>query len=247
MADYLKWRSPALGRDMELKVYGHGGKPALVFPSGGGRFFEYEDFGMVEACRPFLEAGRLQLFAVDSVDGWSLNDRSAHPAERIRRHEAYERYVLDEVMPFLRDRNRSGQGVLTTGCSGGGYHSANFLFRHPDVFDATIALSGLYGPEFIFGDQWDDSLYFHFPLCYLPGLEDPAWLESLRRAKIVLCVGQGDWEACADYDCIRDTRRLGEVLAAKGIPAWVDFWGTDVNHDWVWWRRQMPYFLEHLL
>ncbi|MDD6726958.1 MAG: esterase, partial [Lactimicrobium massiliense] len=29
----------------------------------------------------------------------------------------------------------------------------------------------------------------------------------------------------------------------KNIPAWVDFWGADVAHDWPWWRRQLPYYL----
>ena len=42
--EYHKWWSPAVGRDMEFKVYGHSGKPFVVFPSSGGSFYEYEDF-----------------------------------------------------------------------------------------------------------------------------------------------------------------------------------------------------------
>lgn len=232
---------------MELKVYGHGGKPVLVFPSGGGRFFEFEDFGMVKTCEPFLETGRIQLFTVDSVDHQSWSNHDLPPAARVRRHEQYESYILGEVVPFISSANPSGQRLMTTGCSGGGFHAANFLFRHPDVFDAVIALSGLYGPKFLFGDTWDDSLYFHFPLTYLPGLEDPRLLELIKRSKIVLCVGQGAWETCEQYDCIGDTRAMEDTLEAKGIPCWVDFWGHDVDHDWSWWRRQLPYFLEHVL
>ena len=97
------------------------------------------------------------------------------------------------------------------------------------------------------GDYWEESLYFHFPLAYLPRLEDPKLLDQLRRCHIVICVGQGPWERCADYDCIGDALALKAVLEAKKIPAWVDLWGNDVNHDWVWWRRQMPYFLERVL
>ena len=33
----------------------------------------------------------------------------------------------------------------------------------------------------------------------------------------------------------------------KNIPAWIDYWGYDVNHDWPWWRKQMPYFLGNVL
>ena len=39
--------SHELQRDMETLVFGHGGQPLLVFPSSQGRFFEYEDAGMV--------------------------------------------------------------------------------------------------------------------------------------------------------------------------------------------------------
>lgn len=246
MSEYHKWRSPALQQDMELKVYGHAGRPVLVFPSGGGRFYEYEDFGMVEACRPFLDAGRAQLFTVDSVDYQTWFDRSASPLDRIRRHEQYERYVLEEVVPFIRDR-RGSAAIMTTGCSGGAYHSANFLFRHPDIFDSVIGLSGLYGPHFVFGDYWEEALYFHFPLAYLPRLDDPKLLGRIRKSEIVLCVGQGAWERCPEYDCIGETQAMKELLDAKKIPAWVDIWGPDVNHDWVWWRKQIAYFLETLV
>lgn len=246
MSEELRWRSPALDRDMPMKIYGDRGKPILVFPSAGGNHRDYEGFGMVEACRPFIDAGRIQLFAVDSFDNESWFNFSLPPCGRVARHERFERYILDEVLPYIRWRSGS-TGIMTTGCSGGAYHAVNFLCRHPDAFDSCIALSGLYGHRFLFGDRWDDCLYFHFPLAYLPGLNDARQLELLRACKIVVCVGRGPWETCAEYDCIGDTEALKAVLDAKGIPAWVDFWGRDVNHDWPWWQRQMPYFLSKIL
>ncbi len=39
---------------------------------------------------------------------------------------------------------------------------------------------------------------------------------------------------------------MKNILETKAIPAWVDLWGTDVSHDWPWWQRQIPYFLERL-
>ena len=41
---YFKHYSGNLGRDMEFKVYGHGGKPVLFIPCQGGRFFDFENF-----------------------------------------------------------------------------------------------------------------------------------------------------------------------------------------------------------
>ncbi len=239
--EYHKWYSENLRQEMELKVYGHAGKPALVFPAAGGKFYEYEDFGMVEAIRPFLEGGRIVLFTVDSVDHQSWMNYGAHPAERVRRHNEYDRYIVSEVVPFVRSRGFH-QGILATGCSMGGYHSANFFFRHPDIFDAVIALSGVYQLGGFLGDYMDGEVYFHVPLAYLPGLTDPWRLERYRKSRIVICVGQGAWED----EMLADTRALGRILAEKEIPAWVDFWGHDVNHAWPWWRNQMPYFLGKL-
>ena len=71
--------SRCLGRDMEFNVYGHSGKPALAFPCQDGRFFDWEGFGMVETLADYLEAGRLQLFTVDSSTGKPSPRRTAAP------------------------------------------------------------------------------------------------------------------------------------------------------------------------
>ena len=53
--DYVKWYSPSLHRDMELLAFGERGFPVVVFPTSGGRFFEYEDRGMVNSLAPKIE------------------------------------------------------------------------------------------------------------------------------------------------------------------------------------------------
>ncbi|MDX9724199.1 MAG: alpha/beta hydrolase-fold protein [Myxococcota bacterium] len=241
--EYHKWYSPSLGHDMELKVYGHAGKPVIVFPSSGGSYHEYEDFGMVEVCRPFIDDGRITLFTPGSADTQSWMNEHAHPAQRAARHNDYDRYIVRELAPLAREMRGHHQKCLGTGCSLGAYHSANFFFRHPDVFDACIALSGIYRLDEFIGDYMDENVYFNTPLAYLPGLDDPWFLEQYRQSKIVICVGQGAWEE----PMLSHTRELGAILERKGVPAWIDIWGHDVNHDWPWWRRQMPFFLGHVL
>jgi esterase/lipase superfamily enzyme len=191
--EYHKWWSASLGQDMELKTYGHGGKPVLVFPAAGGRFYEYEDFGMVEACRPFVEEGRILLVAVDSVDRQSWLNTGSPPADRARRHNDYDLYIVKEVGPFLHDRGYR-RGFLSTGSSMGGYHAANIFFRHPDLFDSVIALSGVYRLRRFIGDYMDDNVYFNTPLAYLPNLVDPWYLDRYRDSRIIVCAGQGAWE-----------------------------------------------------
>src|SRR5437764_8408972 len=98
--EYHRWYSPSLGRDMELLVFGHAGARVLVFPTSQGRFYEWEDFGMVGSLSEHLNHGWIQLCCVDSVDSESWYARGRHPGERAWRHVQYDRYLLDEVLPF---------------------------------------------------------------------------------------------------------------------------------------------------
>ena len=240
-SEYHKWWSPCLGQDMELKVYGYYGKPVLVFPAQGGRFYEFEDFGMVGAAADFLADGKIKLFTVDSVDNQSWANWGAHPADRARRHEDYDRYIVEEVVPFIDDHcANSGQKVLTTGCSMGAYHAANFFFRHPDAFDGVIAISGLFQLSMFVGDYSDENVYLNSPVYYLPNLEDPKYLDLYRQSTIMICTGQGAWEDAM----LADARTLQRILEEKRVPAWIDYWGYDVNHDWPWWRKMLPYLLD---
>lgn len=241
--EYHKWWSDYLQQHMELKVYGHAGKPVLVFPAQGGRFFEFEDFGMLDAVGWLIEEGFYQFFTVDSIDFQSWANWFVSPAERAARHQDYDKYIAHEVTPFIRGRIGETAKILTTGVSMGAYHAANFFFRHPDCFDGVISLSGLFQLRMFVGDYVNDDIYFNSPLLYLPNLSDPWYLDQYRKSNIIICAGQGAWEDAM----VEDIRTLSNILREKQIPAWIDLWGSDVNHDWPWWRMQLPYFLSILL
>lgn len=237
--EYQKWYSKELGQDMEFKVYGTGGKPVIVFPSSGGSFFEYEDFGMIEACADFINSGEFQFFTPSSVDSQSWLNKEAHPAARAHRHNQYDAFITKEFVPYIRSRSDWEGNYLVTGCSMGGYHSANFYFKHPDLFDSLISLSGVYSLRFSVGDYMDENIYLNSPIDYLPSLNDPAFLERYCGSCIVFAAGQGQWEE----QTLHEMRILQRVLTDKNIFAWFDYWGYDVDHDWPWWRKMMPYFL----
>jgi esterase/lipase superfamily enzyme len=241
--EYHKWHSSILGHDMELKVYGYFGKPVLVFPSQQGRFHDFEDWGMTNTLAWFIEAGQIKLFTVDSLDSQSWTNGSAHPADRARRHQDYDRCIVEEVIPFIRQHSGdTKQMFMTTGVSMGAYHAVNFFFRHPDIFDTVIALSGLYSLNHFIGEYMDENVYFNTPLAYLPNLDDPWYLEKYRESHLIVGVGQGPWED----EMLADTLALKQILEQKGIPHWIDIWGYDVNHDWPWWHKMLPYFLDTL-
>jgi esterase/lipase superfamily enzyme len=196
---------------------------------------------MVDAIAGMIDAGRVRLVAVDSVDWQSWTNVGSPPGDRARRHEAYDRYVATELMPFITAVTGVDR-AWTTGASMGAFHAANVVFRHPDLFDGLIAMSGLYRLRHFIGDFVDDAVYFNSPLLYLPGLDDPWYLSRLREAKLAIVVGRGAWED----EMLEDTRELEAILRAKDIPAIVDYWGHDVDHDWPWWRVMLPHYLERL-
>ena len=112
------------------KQNGHAGIPVVVFASSGGTHNEYADFGMIEACSWFIETGKVQFFTLSSVDSESWLADWKHPHDRAEMHRAYERYVIEEAIPFIKHKTSWFDPMITTGCSMGAYHAVNFFLQH---------------------------------------------------------------------------------------------------------------------
>jgi esterase/lipase superfamily enzyme len=233
--EYQSWWSPALGRQMELLVFGHGGTPLLVFPTSMGRFYDYENRNMIGVIGDRYESGELQAFCVDSVDSESWYDKSVPPRARVERHMAYERYLLEEVLPFIRKRNES-PSVTVTGCSFGGYHSADFAFRNPQLCDGLISFGGAFDIHQFLRGYYDQDCYFHCPPDFLPNINDENLLNEIRRVRIILAAGETDM-------CLPENQRLSQILHQKNIPHQLDVWGGGAGHDWPWWEKMAVKFL----
>lgn len=241
--NYYKEWSGSLGRDMEFKTYGDRGRLCMAFPPQSGRFFDFENFGMVDVLKPWIDAGRLMVVCADGIDAESWSKQDGDPRQRIEMQEKWYHYIVDELMPRVRELGDTTGKLITTGCSMGGFHAANFFFRRPDLIDTVVSLSGLYNADFFIHDYMDDLVYANSPIHFLPNMpQDHPYMELYRASNIILCVGQGAWED----GLLESTRRMDQILREKNIPAWVDYWGYDVCHDWCWWQKQLPYFFEKL-
>jgi esterase/lipase superfamily enzyme len=225
-----------------VAVYGHWGRPVLVFPSEQGRATDWESNGMVGAIGDLIEAGRVKLYCVDSGDGYSWSNASIPLEERARRHSGYEQWILEHVVPFIAHDNGGEQEIAVTGCSMGAFHAANFAFKRADLFPLAICMSGTYDPS-----EWDgwgergEATYFNNPADYVAHLHGDHldWLRS--RLSILLVVGQGQWEDTTGS--LDSTRRFAELLNGKGLRCELDVWGHDVPHDWPSWRAQIAHHL----
>jgi esterase/lipase superfamily enzyme len=238
--------SPAIGAAGTVIVYGHWGRPVLVFPSENGKAGDFATNGMVDVVADLIDAGRVKLYCVSSYDGQSWSNRGIPLEERARRHGAYESWVVEQVVPFVHADCGGPLGVVATGASMGAFHAANFTLRRGDLFPRALCLSGNYDPSTWHGwGEQGEALYFQNPMAYVANLHGDH-LEWLRhQVRLVLVCGQGMWEDTTGS--LTSTRAFAGRLAEKGVPHELDVWGYDAAHDWPWWRRQLAHHLHRII
>jgi len=236
--------SAAMGRRVHLWRYGHFGPPLVAFPSASGMAHEWEAHGMVEALSDWLEAGKLKLYTVESNVSEAWTRKENPPEWRIKRHQLYERFVLEDLVPYIRhDCQKSDIPIALTGTSLGAFYAANFALKQPVIFRYALCMSGRYDATWMSDGFNNSDIYFNNPMAYVQGIQGE-YLEMIRRhTKLVLVCGQGKWE---DGN-IEDAQNFARVLEAKGIPHRLDLWGHDVSHQWSWWQRQARVHLGHWL
>ncbi|AGZ45121.1 esterase family protein [Actinoplanes friuliensis] len=234
--------SPSGGASGTVAVYGHWGRPVLVFPTELGRAWEFADNGMVAAVEDLIEAGRIKLYCVDSFDAATWSADYLPLEERARRHASYESWINDAVVPHIRADTGTAAEIMTTGCSLGAFHALNFAFKRADLFPLALCFSGNYEPAAwrSWGER-GDAVYFNSPTDYIANMDGDhlEWLRS--RLSVLLVCGQGQWEDTTG--ALESTRRMSQLLAAKGLRHDLDLWGPDVPHDWPSWRAQLAHHL----
>ena len=232
--EHHRWYSPSLNRDMELLVFGHAGARMLVFPTSLGKFYEWEDRGMIWALGEHLERGWIQMFCVDSVDAESWYARWAHPSGRAWRHVQYENYILYEVMPLISQKNPTPY-LIVSGASFGAYHAVNFALRHPDITNRVIGMSGVYDIRGWTDGYSDDNVYVNNPIAYIEHEHDWGRLNLLRRLDIILTIGRDDGNRGS-------TEHLSSLLWSKSIWHALRLW-DGWAHDWPYWQKMIQLYV----
>jgi esterase/lipase superfamily enzyme len=239
--EYYKWFSPYLERTMELLVFGHAGDPVLFFPTRTARFYDYEDWQVIEALRRKIEAGSIQVYCLDSVDKESFYSKELHPAERMLRHFQYENYILEEVLPLVQQKNPHPT-VTAAGCSLGAWHAASLAFKHPQLFHKVVGLSGRYDLtitlehfEDLFEGYRDQNIYYNMPSQFIPNLNDEELIRKLKALEIIFVVGEKDV-------FLRNNQALSNALWEKGIWNALHLWDGE-SHKARYWRHMVQLYL----
>jgi esterase/lipase superfamily enzyme len=232
--EHVRWYSPRLERDMDLLVFGHAGARVLVFPSSMGKFFEWEDQGMIGALSEHLERGWLQLYCVDSVDSDSWYAKWKHPADRAFHHSRYDAYLRDEVFPLTQ--GNPNPFLMTTGASFGAYHALTFALRYPHLVGRTIGLSGVYDIREVTDGYTDQHIYPYNPAEFIVNEYEPDRLAAMHRMDIILAIGRDDsLRGNSEYF----SGRLWSKNIWHALRIW-DGW----SHDWPYWRQMIRTYID---
>jgi esterase/lipase superfamily enzyme len=223
---------------MPIAVYGNYGFALLLMPTAAADYLEYERFQLMDAIAPFVDAGRVKVFSINSINNESWLNDNMNPRDKAIRHNQFNDYVFNEVVPFVKNNTSMETSIITCGASFGALHSANLFFKRPDIINGCIAMSGVYDLTEYTKGYFDDDVYFNSPIHYIPNLTDHNILEQIRRSgHIHLVTGSGEYE---DPEA---NKRFGGVLYNKNIWYELDIWGNEWRHDWPTWRGILPHYL----
>ena len=232
--------SAAMGRSMHVWRFGHWGRPVLVLPSAAGTAHEWYEGGLIDALRGLIERGNIKLYCTESNVAESWADFEGHPEMRVARHAAFERYVLDELVPWIdADCQTPDIPIALAGASLGALYAATLALKHPERFRYALCLSGRYDAAWLTDGFTNTEVHYNNPMAFVPHL-DGAELERVRRSvHLDLVCGRGAFEGSN----LRATIEFGAVLEHKRISHRRELWGREAAHDPRWWSQQAVHYL----
>lgn len=233
------WYSHRLGKEMPVAQYGYYGFALLLVPTAAADYLEYERFQLIDALAPFINSGKVKVFSINSINNESWLNDQMDPRQKIIRHQQFNEYVYEEVLPFVKTNTSQDTPIIICGASFGALHSMNLFLKRPDLLDGVIGLSGVYDLTEYTKGYFDEDVYFNSPQHYIPNLTDHAILEQIRRSQhIHIFTGSGA------YEDPNASRSFASLLYQKGINYELDVWGSEWPHDWNTWRHVLPHYLE---
>jgi len=142
--ELASWYSPSLSKEMPVAVYGDYGFALLLVPTAAADYLEYERFQLMDHLAPFIDSGRVKVYSIDSINNDSWMNNNMEPRHKAIRHQQWNNYVFNEVIPFIRNGSSPETPVITCGASFGALHSMNLFLKRPDIINGVIAMSGVY-------------------------------------------------------------------------------------------------------
>ncbi len=233
------WYSHRLQKEMPIAVYGSYGFALLLVPTAAADYLEYERFQLIDALAPAIDGGKVKVFSINSINNESWLNNNMDPHDKITRHQQFNEYVYEEVIPFVKSATSNNTPIIICGASFGALHSMNLYLKRPDLLQGVIAMSGVYDLTEYTKGFYNEDVYFNSPQHYMPNLTNHYILEQMRSSShIHIFSGAGA------YEDPNASRSFASILYSKGINYELDVWGEEWPHDWNTWRKVLPHYLE---
>ena len=237
--EITSWHSASVNKEMPIASYGHYGFALLLIPTAAADYLEYERFQLIDSISRFINSGKVKVFSINSMNNESWMNNEMLSEHKAIRHNQFNEYVFNEVIPFIKNSTSDETPIITCGASFGALHSMNLFLKRPDLINGAIAMSGVYDLHEYTKGFHDEQVYYNSPMNYLPNLTNEWYLGNIRKSHhIYILSGSGD------HEDPQAARNFAGALYNKGINYELDIWGHDMNHDWPTWRAMLPYYLE---
>jgi esterase/lipase superfamily enzyme len=237
--ELTSWNSPSVNKEMPIATYGHYGFALLLIPTAAADYLEYERFQLIDSISHFINSGKVKVYSINSMNNESWMNNEMMPEHKAIRHNQFNQYVFDEVIPFIKSDTSAETPIITCGASFGALHSMNLFLKRPDLINGVIAMSGVYDLHEYTKGFHDDQVHYNSPMNYLPNLTDNWYLQNIRKSHhIHILSGRGE------HEDPQAARNFAGILYNKGINYELDIWGEDMKHDWPTWRAMLPYYIE---
>ena len=143
-------------------------------------------------------------------DASTRSDR--HPRARIERYLAYERYLLEDVVPFVQAAQRLARRSASPAAASARITRSRWRCGIPTCSRRASRWAARSTIARFLDGYHDHDAYLLCPPHFLPGLHDDWFLDRYRRNKWVLVTGEHDI-------CRGDTEQAAALLGAQGHPA----------------------------
>ena len=242
--EQVTWYSERLGRDMTIRVYGHYGVPIIVFPCQDKQSDDFANNGMIDVLSPYINEGRIKLFCLDSNDNETVSYNGWDKAHAAYLLNQYHEYLINEVLPFVYQKQCGECLPYLLGCSMGASHAANNFLRRPELFSGFLGISGNYDIASFFKGYFNEDVYNNSPCHYLENMPDNhPYIEIYNSKRCITVVGSGDWEHLVYYS----NEWLARIIREKRIKMYCNFRDQNSIHDWVSWKAYICHYLDYLI
>lgn len=202
-------------KDFDLVVYGSTGRPAIAFPEGDSSCLSWENNGMVDAVADLVDAGKVQLFCVDTSDSESWHAHGALREYRLENLEGFFAFVEGELATFIKKVSGPKELPLVLGAGMGALNATIAMLRRPKDYSGLLALSGTYDVHQLIEGELDEPWRAFSPFDLLADLTSrKAEATLLRERQLAFVCGQSDSETGADTQ-----RQLDAAMAERDVPA----------------------------